>query len=382
MRRRLDLGATLIGEPSLLLLDEPTAGLDPRSRHDLWDLIEQIARRGTSVLVTSQHLDEIDRLADRVVVLGDGVVLADDTPGALVERVGGRTLEDVFFALTGAPPTIEPVEDDPPVRAASLGAGTRPVVTRSTWRDIAVVTGRCWKHLVRTPQSLFFALVQPVLFVIGLQAVFGDLVEQVVGDDYIQFLLPGVVVMNLALMAGQTGVGLTTDLREGIVDRFRSLPMAHVAVLAGRTTTDLLRSALSVSVMVLAGWAIGFRLHGGVGHGVAALGVALLFGYAVMWVFTSIGLAVKDPQAAAFLGFAPMLLFVYLSSAWVPIETMSGAIQGFARHQPVNVTIQAVRALTAGEPAGGDVARSLAWSIGLVAVFATVSTRQLRRATA
>ena len=238
------------------------------------------------------------------------------------------------------------------------------------------MTGRYWKHLMRTPQSLFFATVQPLLFVVGLQAVFGDLVAEHLGENYIQFLLPGVIVMNLILAAGVTGVGLATDLQEGIIDRFRSLPMARGAVLVGRTTTDLARSTLAVAVMVIAGFALGFRLDGGLWGGLAAIAVALLFGYAATWVFAAVGLAVKDPQAANFVGFVPVLLFVYLSSAWVPIETMSGAVQGFARYQPVNATIESVRGLANGTDVTSQTLQSIGWSVALIALFSFIATRQ------
>ncbi len=249
-------------------------------------------------------------------------------------------------------------------------------------RDIAIVVGRDWKRLLRTPESLFFAAVMPVMFVLGLAAVFGQLVETVLGQDYIQFLLPGVLVMQVTLAAGATGVGLATDLRDGIIDRFRSLPMAQIAVLTGRTTADLARNTLAATVLIAAGFAIGFRLDGGLANGIAALGIALLFGYAATWVFAAAGLAVKDPQAANFIGFAPVLLFVYLSSAWVPIETMNGAVQGFARHQPVNVTIEAVRGLANGASNADDIIASVAWSIGLITIFGWLASRQFRHSTA
>ena len=449
MRRRLDLGATLIGEPSLLLLDEPTVGLDPQSRHDLWGMINEIAGRGISVLVTSQYLDEVERLADRVVVLREGTVIADDDPRALQTRAGGRvldirvddpsqvtptlqaladlavsprvdstntrisvpssgglpaardaaqeliqagvepaefalrgpSLEEAFLTLTGSAST-DVDGDDQSIDRTAFPVRTRPVVSRSAIRDVAVVTGRYWKHLLRTPQTMFFATVQPVLFVLALSAAFGGLVENTLGEDYIQFLLPGVVVMNLVLAAGTTGVGLATDLQAGIIDRFRSLPMAAAAVLVGRTTTDLVRNLLATTLMITAGFAIGFRLDAELASGLAALTVALLFGYAATWVFAVVGLAVKDPQAAAFLGFAPVLLFVYFSSAWVPIDTMSPAVQGFARHQPVNVTIESVRAFANGTTATSETIQSVAWSIGLVAVSAILATRMFRRAVA
>jgi ABC-2 type transport system ATP-binding protein len=460
MRRRLDLGATLIGEPSLLLLDEPTAGLDPRSRLAVWDLIEAIANRGIAVFLTSQDLNEVERLADRVVVIDNGEVVADDHPQTLQRQIGGRvidvrldpgaalddgsldasagalaamgleprvdgarrritanttgalpaavaaaqllieadveptefalrtpSLEEVFLALTG---TIADDDDDEhrddgrpsgSIPGNPLPARSRPVLTRSAVRDIATVTRRDWTRLLRMPESVFFACVQPVLFVLGLAAVFGDLVENALGEAYIQFLLPGVLVMQVALAAGTTGVGLATDLGSGIIDRFRSLPMAQIAVLAGRTTTDLIRNAIAVVVMVATGFALGFRLEGGAVFGITALAVALFFGYAVTWLFAAVGLAVKDPQTANFIGFAPILIFVYLSSAWVPIETMSPVVQGFARHQPVNVTIEAVRSLAGGSPATAEIIQSLAWSIALILVFGWLSVRQFRTAT-
>ena len=446
MRRRLDLGATLIGEPSLLLLDEPTSNLDPRSRIELWDLIDQIAARGSAVLITSQHLDEVERLADRVVVLRNGTVIADDQPRALRRRIGGQvleigidgiaaqttaehvladqgltlrvdpatsrltaaahglpaaaaaataltasgieatdftlrspSLEEAFLALTGD--ASEPTADEEVVGRATLAERTKPTVTHSPLRDIAVITGRYWRHLLRTPQSIFFAAVQPVLFVLGLDAVFGTLVEQQLGTDYIQFLLPGVIVMNLALAAGTTGVGLANDLQQGIIDRFRTLPMTHTAIIIGRTSTDLIRNAVALALMIAAGFAIGFRLDGGLPGGAAALAVALLFGYATTWVFAAVGLAVKDPQAAAFIGFAPVLVFVYLSSAWVPIDTMDGAVQAFARNQPVNVTIESVRGLANGTSPSTQTLQALAWSCALIVAFAALTTWQLRHAT-
>ncbi|MCC6438970.1 MAG: ABC transporter permease, partial [Acidimicrobiales bacterium] len=448
MRRRLDLGATLIGEPALLLLDEPTSGLDPRSRLELWDLISEIARSGTGVLVTSQNLDEIEQLADRVTVLDGGTVIADDTVDTIRQQIGGRIIDvavdadhldeataalqhagfdaqldpnrrrvvatttggllsvlDAANALTSA--AVEPSEfslrvprleeaflalTEAPTGEADIGAlhkrgqrllpdRIRPVVTRSARRDIAVLVGRDVKRLLRSPESLFFAAVMPIMFVLGLTAVFGDLVEAALGQGYIQFLLPGVLVMQITLAAGATGVGLATDLRDGIIDRFRSLPIAQSAVLAGRTTADLSRNAFAAAVMVAAGFAIGYRLDGGVLGGIAALGVALLFGYATTWVFAAAGLAVKDPQAATFIGFAPVLLFVYLSSAWVPIDTMHPAVRGIARHQPVNVTIEAVRGLADGTVSSTQWIGALAWSVGILAVFASIATRQLRAAT-
>lgn len=235
-------------------------------------------------------------------------------------------------------------------------------------------------RFARTPQLLFFGTVQPVLFVLALDAVFGGLVAPGNPDAYLQFLIPGVLVMTVTLLAGSTAFGVAEDLHAGIIDRFRSLPVPRSAVLAARTVADLARHALAIAMVVLVGLAMGFRFKGGLVDAVAALGLLLLFCFAASWMFVSLGLAVKDPQAAQFAGFAPVLPLVYLSGAWIPVDAMDGTIQAFARHQPINVLIEAVRALVNDAPAGAWVWRSVAWSLGILTVFAVVSVRQYRRA--
>jgi ABC-2 type transport system permease protein/oleandomycin transport system permease protein len=234
--------------------------------------------------------------------------------------------------------------------------------------------------MLRMPQLLFFATVQPVLFVVGLSVVFGPLVESMLHQGYIEYLLPGVLVMNLILASGSTGIRLAEDMKAGIIDRFRSLPMSRVAVLAARTLGDLIRNTAAAVCIVVSGYAVGYRLPGPVLGGLAAVALSLFFAYATTWLFAAIGLAVKDPQTAQFAGFAPVLPLVFLSGAWVPVATMSHSIQGFARHQPVNVTIDAVRSLAGGHVNSGAVVQSLLWSVGLIVVFGALSVRQYQRA--
>jgi ABC transporter DrrB family efflux protein len=205
-------------------------------------------------------------------------------------------------------------------------------------------------------------------------------VETQIDVDYIQYLLPGVLVMTTVLSAGSTGVALALDLQAGIIDRFRSLPMARHALLVGRTLADLARNAAATVLMVLVGVLMGFRFHGGVGRNVAALGLVLLFGYSLTWVFAAIGLAVRDVQAAQFLGFAPVLPLVFLSGSWIPVDVMAGGLQAFARNQPVNVAIEAVRSLVdeGGDP-GAWVVRSVLWSVAILVVFVPLAVRTYTR---
>lgn len=244
--------------------------------------------------------------------------------------------------------------------------------------DTLAMTGRYFRRFWRTPQLLFFGAVQPVIFVVGLNAVFGGLVSAFMGGSYVQYVVPGVLVMNVILLAGSTAAGVAEDLQLGIIDRFRSLPMSRSAVLAGRTLADLGRNAITMTAVVVSGFALGYRLRGGVGAGIEAIAVVLLFAYAVSWLFASVGLAVKDPAAAQFASFAPVLPLVYVSGAWIPIASMQPGVRAFARNQPVNVVTEAVRALGEGHPAGHWVLLSVLWSLGILAVFTVVATRQYR----
>jgi len=261
------------------------------------------------------------------------------------------------------------------------------------------ITKRYLVRLRRTPRLLFFVAAQPVLFVLVLNAVFGGVVEAALrtlgnpaaasgvgfdlpgaGGRYIQFLLPGVLVMNVMLLAGTTALGLAEDLQAGIIDRFRSLPMSRSAVLVGRTSADLVRSALTIAAILIVGFAMGYRLRGSIAAGVGAIILVFLFAYATSWLFALVGLVVKDPEVAQFAGFAPVLPIVFLSGAWIPVETMPDGLQVFARNQPVNVLIEAVRALADGSPADHWVWQSVAWSVGILIVSWPLAARQYRNA--
>jgi ABC-2 type transport system permease protein/oleandomycin transport system permease protein len=232
--------------------------------------------------------------------------------------------------------------------------------------------------MLRTPQMMFFAAVQPVLFVLGLTAVFGGLVEHTIGGAYIKFLLPGVVVMNLMFAAGSTGLALAEDMKAGIIDRFRSLPMTRSAVLAARALTDLIRNTGAVVVMIAAGFLLGFRPGGSAFEALLALALSLFFSFAVSMGFAALALAVKDPQTVQFATFAPVLPLIFLSSAWLPISTMTPAVRGFAHYQPVNITVVAVRSLSQGTSDWSTVGQATAWASVMAIGFGVIATRLYR----
>jgi ABC-2 type transport system permease protein/oleandomycin transport system permease protein len=230
----------------------------------------------------------------------------------------------------------------------------------------------------RIPQLLVFSTIQPVIFVLMFRYVFGGAIK-VPGLRYVDFLMPGIFVQTVVFGATAAAVGLATDMQTGLLERFRSLPMARSAVLAGRTFADLARNIFVAALMALVGFAVGFRVHTSTVAFVAGMLLVLLFGYVFAWVFATVGLMVGDPEAAQAASFPVMAPLVFASSAFVPVRSMPGWLQAFAAHQPVSVTASAVRALFVGGPTASYVLQSLAWCIGILAVFVPLAVSRYRR---
>jgi ABC transporter DrrB family efflux protein len=224
-----------------------------------------------------------------------------------------------------------------------------------------------------------FSTIQPVIFVLLFRYVFGGAVK-IPGIPYVDYLMPGIFVQTVVFGAMGTAIGLATDLKSGLLERFRSLPMARSAVLAGRTVADLARNVFVAALMAAVGFAVGFRVHTSTLGFLAGMLLVLLFGYVLSWIFATVGLAVGDPETAQAAAFPVMAPLVFASSAFVPVSSMPSWLQGFAAHQPVSVTASAVRALTLGGPAASYVLQSLAWSAGILLVFAPLAVRRYRRA--
>jgi ABC transporter DrrB family efflux protein len=471
MRRRLDIASSLLTRPQVLFLDEPTTGLDPRSRNEIWAIVRELRREGTTLLLTTQYLEEADQLADRIAVIDRGKVIAEGTGNELKDRVGGQilevelssagqrdraqavlaevgcgdpqpderpdrltlpaprnglqlveeaaaglrraqigvsdiglrrpTLDDVFLKLTGAPP--EEDGDRPGLRtrrrprprprprqpAPDVPAPHRPVLrlrrpppqaVRSAITDTAVVTGRNLRHFIRQPDLLVFSTIQPVIFVLLFVYVFGGAIGRSLphGATYVDFLLPGIFVQSVTFGASQTAVGLKEDLTRGVVDRFRSMPMARSAVLAGRTVADLVRNILVVCLMIAVGYLVGFRFLGGVAAAVGCIAVVAAFGLALSWIFAFVALTVRGAETAQTAGFVVIFPLVFASSVFVPVSTFPDWLQAFAKINPVTVTADAARSFALyGTPA--SLGAAAAWIGGLLVVFIPLSVSRYRR---
>jgi len=244
--------------------------------------------------------------------------------------------------------------------------------------DAAAMTRRHLLRYLRLPNLLVFSTIQPVMFVLLFRYVFGGAI-QTPGSTYVDFLMAGIFVQTVTFGAMNTGVGLAMDLQSGLIERFRSLPMARSAVLAGRTTADLARNVFVVALMSAVGFAVGFRVHTSALEFLAALALVLLFGYVFCWVFATVGLIVRDPEAAQAAAFPVMAPLVFASSAFVPVDSMPSWLRLFAEHQPVSVTASAARALVLGGPATSDVLQSLAWSAAILLVFVPLAIWRYQR---
>ena len=263
----------------------------------------------------------------------------------------------------------------------AAATGAHPGRPASTLADTATITGRNLRRLVRVPTLLVFATVQPVLFVLLFSYAFGGAVHVPGVAHYIDYLLPGIFVLAIGFGASQTGVAIAEDLSTGMIDRFRSLPITSGAVLAGRVAADALRNLFVVALMIAAGAAIGFRFHAGPAAALAAAVLAVATGLAFSWLNLLLGLTVRDPESAGLAGLFPIIILFFTSSALVPVATMPGWLQAFAKANPITVITDALRALCLGGPTTRPAAEAAAWLIGLLAVTVPATIARYRHAT-
>ncbi|MGH8903400.1 MAG: ABC transporter permease [Egibacteraceae bacterium] len=261
----------------------------------------------------------------------------------------------------------EAIQPGPPSRS-----GGRRAVTHAL-----VLTRRHLLHVVRTPGLALGSSVQPIMFLLLFNFVFGGAISR--DGSYIDFVVPGIVVQFLVFIAFGTGIGLNADISGGIVDRFRSLPIARSAVLSGRVLSDAIRCAFNVVLLVAVGALLGFRFSTGVVPVTGAFLLAIAFGVAMAWVGAWIGLTARSPEAVQSVGFIWVFPLTFASSVFVPTQTMPGWLQAFVKVNPLTNVADALRALALGGPTTTSLMGSLAWTTAILVTFSALAVRQYRR---
>jgi ABC-2 type transport system permease protein/oleandomycin transport system permease protein len=244
--------------------------------------------------------------------------------------------------------------------------------------DTWLVTWRNLMFFARNPYWIMLAVVQPIMFTLLFVFVFGGAIQTPNGD-YDDYAIPGIIIQTMVFSSLGSGINIAEDLQKGVMDRFRSLPIGRGVVLTARTLSDLVRNVSGALIMAGVGFLVGYRFHGTWLDGLAAMGIALAFGYAFSWIAATIGLLSKTPQTAEVAGFTWAFPVVFASSIFVPVQSMPGWLEGFAKVNPVTLSADAVRNLSLHQPVGDAGWQALLWCAGIVVVFRTLAVWQFRR---
>jgi ABC transporter DrrB family efflux protein len=245
--------------------------------------------------------------------------------------------------------------------------------------DTLVLAKRSLLRIPRQPDLLIGFTIQPVMFILLFVYVFGGAIETPGFDDYTDFLIPGIIVQSMVFGGFVTALGLAEDVKKGLIDRFRSLPMWGPAVLTGRILADVGTNIIQLVIMFSVGFVVGFWFSSSPLEVIAGLGLLLLIGYAFSWVFAFIGLVASSPEASNAYGFTILFPITFISSAFVPTDTMPDWLEPIAEANPFTTMVDAARALFLDVPAGNDVWGAVLWCIGIIAVFGPLSAWRYRR---
>ena len=256
-----------------------------------------------------------------------------------------------------------------------LGVRFRWAVT-----DTLTITRRNLLIWMRVPAYLVFTVIQPVLFVLMFRYVFGGAIPVSVRGGYVNFLMPGIIAQTAAFATFGTAIALAIELKKGVIDRLRAMPMARSAVLGGRLVADTGRMTVTILIVLGVGYAVGFRFTNGVVPAILMVVLAIVFGMAICCIAAFTGLAIGDEESVQAFGLIWLFPITFLSSAFVPISTMPGWLQAFANNQPVTYVVDTMRALALGGPVAANLWKSIAWLAGIFIVFLPLAVRAYRRA--
>ena len=248
-------------------------------------------------------------------------------------------------------------------------------------RDSLIMIKRSSQHIVRNQDQLLGTFFQPIMFLVLFATVFGGAIDKALppGVTYLNFLMAGIIVQTLAFGSTTTAIAVCNDLQKGIMERFRALPMANLAVLTGHVVSDLFRNAISTFVMIITGLVIGFRPHAGFVDWLAVIGIVALFTLAFSWLAAIVGVIAKSVEGVQWLTFVIIFPLTFASSAFVPTDSMNKVLRVFAENQPITQVVEAVRALLLGRPIGDYGWHAVLWCIGILVVAIPLASILFRR---
>jgi ABC-2 type transport system permease protein len=249
--------------------------------------------------------------------------------------------------------------------------------------DSLIMIKRSSQHIIRNTDQLLGTFFQPIMFLVLFATVFGGAISPGLpaGINYLNFLMAGIIVQTISFGSTTTAIAVCNDLQKGIVDRFRSLPMANLAVLNGHVISDLFRNSISTAVMLLAGLVMGFRSNASFVEWLMIAGIIMLFTLAFSWLSAIVGVLAKSVEGVQWLTFIIIFPLTFASSAFVPLATMTPILKAFAENQPITHVVETVRALMLGLPVGDHLLMSVVWSVGILVISVPIASWLFRRKT-
>ena len=423
MSRRLDVAMSLIGSPAVIFLDEPTTGFDPEARNEMWRTIRELAGGGTTVFLTTQYLEEADELADDIAILHQGRIVAAGTaaelkklvPGGFIElafhdegtrAAAARELGKSYACREGDGATLTITTDGTVADVAGIFAGLRDAgigptefsqkvatlddaflkiigsredsMTR-TLADTWTLARRSLRHITRSPDTVITVLLMPIALMLLFVYVWGGAMRQQTGSvSYIDFIVPGIIVMTVLSGISYAAVRLNMDVQSGIINRFRTMPVAPSSILGGQVAASTVSNLFSSLVVLLVAFAMGFRSEAGATGWLVFAGILLLFTLATTWLAIFFGLLARTMEGAGAFGYI-LLLLVFISPSFVPTTSMTPFLRGFAEHQPMTPVVETMRSLLVAGTAGPQVWTALAWILGLLVVSYLLSVAVYKR---
>jgi ABC transporter DrrB family efflux protein len=268
------------------------------------------------------------------------------------------------MTATVVTPTAVPDSPSPLVRGRWAVSDTLTI----TYRNLLV-----W---LRVPAYIVFTVIQPVIFVLMFRYVFGGAIHVAVKGGYVNFLMPGIIAQTAAFATFGTAISLAQELKKGVIDRLKSMPMARSAVLAGRLVADTMRMTVTILIVIGVGYAVGFRFENGVIPAILMVALGIFLGVSICMISAFTGLAIGDEESVQAFGLIWLFPVTFLSSAFVPISTMPGWLQAFANNQPVTYVVDTMRSLAIGGPIEASLWKSLVWLVGILVVFGPLAYKR------